>query len=831
MHKFLTTLKSFCLLFFLFVNFHLGFSQSKILVKAHKAFQQKKWSKFDRLFAKNAEKDSTSFDVSYLKYLKFSPSSPNFNAEKNYIYAFKYDSCRSVIPAKTIQGFDQKLKLTYNRSKTVDSALGLYLNQLLQLNDTLKIHKFIIAFNDERSIPEVQKFISHYLQKYISVEPNRTIQILEIKQAWLDALIQHELNSILMFRDKFPKSYCDDYAYFLEAKFAFLAATKIHSEDEYAFFKQKYPNTNFAISADSAIAEIYFNRIPNKYKIADLQQFNAKFKNSRLNNLVANRLIGLEKIDSAIHVVNLQLTGREPKVPAHVKIDLESISIQRKKRFQFDSKRKDGRKLVYSYLQYMPFFEGHILKASDYQSDEYVFVNENSGKTFDLLGKPLFCMRIDSTVQLVTENQQKNFAVGFQILTSHNKFIKPVFTQIFDSSDNSQLLDKINIEDGKILSKISDYIAKSSLTVPIGTQEFKYIDSQWTKAEFFPEIGDYQKPITVSFIENWIKLKMPFFIHAGFTSLYKYNDSNQLHAVKDKADGVMFPICTIKMDQHDYIICVANPLKGNAYNNLDKYKQLGREKDFVYIKISQAIESNELSAFPPTFKSNQLFSTAYALALFQLQYPMSMVDESFCNLLNKNYLGLDQEITKPVFRNWAVNFVQYRMSVEPLLDDILKMPLYFTFKVKLEEYNSNNQSFTVRGDKNMEPEFSFANQLNLEHQLIDQMKSMKSMCPITSLSVEHTPTMVFNKGSESDFTIHVKETDAYKILKLTDKDQSIYMRIKVQPITKALGKECKVCVNGNCDEYKLRNCKISFQAEQYEFSATQDFKQSLILKQ
>lgn len=833
MRHFLIAFRSLCLFLLMFAIAQKGFSQSKLLIKANKAFHQKKWSKFNRLSEKINKKDSISLDVSYLNYLNFSPSSPNFQAEKNYECAFKFDSSRSQLPLKQIQSFDQKLKLRYDRQNVVDSALARFLNQLLLQNDSHKIQEFILKFKDEKSIPTVQQFISHYIQKYISVESNKTIQILEIKQAWHEAFLQKELNAILMFRDKYPQSFCDELAYHLEAKYAFLQALKINSIEEFNYIKQKYSNTQFAVSADSAIAEIQFNQLSNKYKIQDLKKFNAEYKNTRLNNLVANRLIGLEKMDSVIQVVNAQLVGREPQIPSHVKIDLESITIQFKQSYRFDVKRKDGRKFIYSYVQYLPFFNGHILKASDYEKDEFVFVNEKSGKKVDLKGKPLFCMRIDSTVQLVTENLQKNAAIGFEILTStsHNHSLKPVFTQIFDSSDNSQLLDKINIEDGKILSKISDFIAKSSLTVPIGTQEFKYIDSQWVKSVFYPEIGDFQKPITKDFVDYWIKMKMPLFNLNGFNSFYRYNDSQQLIKLAEKPEGVFFPIAVKQIGNSHLITCISNPLKGNAFSNIEKYIQLGNDKDFVYIELESAIQQNELTAFPPSFNPNQLFLTAYALGLFQLQYPNSMVDEVFCNLLNKNYLGLDQEITKPVFRNWAINFVQYRMSVEPLFEDILRMPLNFTFKVKLEEYNLNNQSFTVRGDKNLEPELSFANQLNLDHQLIKEMKAMKSICPITSMSVEHTPTMVFNKGSETDFTIHVKEMDAAKVLKMKDKDQSIYMRIKITPMTKALGKECKVCINGTCDEYKLRNCKISFQADQYEFSANPDFKQSLILKQ
>ena len=833
MRQFTSFSKFSVFILLLFTGFSNGFAQSKIAIKAQKAFENKNFKKFEILNEKQKLKDSNSVDYAFLCYLKSSPNSPHF-VSKNFfefskVLEFKYDH----LSLKKQKKFSKKLKFKFRPNQLIDSSLNIYLNELLLKNDTSQIQAFVMPFNDSLTIPIVQTFISHYLQKYIDVGPSNTIKILETKFAWHEAIAQKDLNAILMFRDKFPQSFCDELAYKLEAKYAFLQAMKVNTIEEFAYIKQKYANTSFAVSADSAIAEIQFNKLPNKFKIKDLQKFNAEFKNSRLNNLVANRLIGLEKLDSAIQVINAQLVGREPKIPAHVKIDLESITIQFKQSYRFDVKRKDGRKFIYSYFQYLPFLNGHVLKASNYEKDEYVFVNEKSGKTLDLKGKPLFCMRIDSTVQLVTENQQKNAAIGFQILTStaQNNVIKPVFTQIFDSSDNSQLLDKINIEDGKILSKISDYIAKSSLTVPIGTQEFKYIDSQWIKSQFYPEIGDYQKPITIDFIDNWIKMKMPLFNNDHFHSFYRYNDSQRLVKLNEKPDGVFFPIAVKQIEKIQYVVCIANPLKGNAYSNLEKYIQLGNDKDFIFIDLENAIQQNELSAFPTSFKSNQLFSTAYALGLFQLQYPSSMVDEVFCNLLNKNYIGLDQEITKPVFRNWAVNFVQYRMSVEPLMEDILRMPLNLTFKVKLEEYNANNQSFTVRGDKNMEPELSFANQLNLDHQLIKEMKAMKSICPITSMSVEHTPTMVFNKGSETDFTIHVKEMDAAKVLKLKDKDQTIYMRIRIIPITKSLGKECKVCLNGTCDEYKLRNCKISFQADQYEFSANPEFKQSLILKQ
>ncbi len=814
--------------FFAFSQNLLG--QSKFAIKANKAFAKNKWEKFLILREKQHLKDSHSIDYAFIQWLQFSTKTPLHHPGKYYQSALKFDSLFQKLSLKNQKKYTEKLKIQYSPNLWKDSALKIFLNQLIQTNDTAQIHDFVIKFHDSASIPVVQNFITHYLQKYIAVGANRTIQILETKYAWHEAIAQKELNAILMFRDKFPNSFCDDLALKLEAHYAFLQASKVNTIEEFTYIKIKYANTIFARLADSVIAERQFSNLKNKFDLKALIAFNQQYKNSRLNNLIASRIIGLDKMDSTIVVVNKQLNLNDPKIPRNVTINLESVQIQGKKKLEFSVSRKNGRKMVYSYVQHLPFYESHVLKASDFERDEFIMVNENSGKIIDLAGKPLFCLRIDSTVELVTENQIKSGSVGVQIVKQVHQQIVPAFSQIFDTLDFSQKTDKIYSEQGKIFCKITDFISKSSLTVPIGTYVFQHGDSGWYKTDFIPEMGDYQKPITKDFCLNWIAERMPLFCAGTFASFSKMNEFRTLQSITEKPEGCLFPIAFDIVNGEEKLVCVVKPLKGADYTKIEKYKTLGLDKDFIYIELEKAISMGEIAAFPVSFNSSQLFSAAYSLGLFQTQYPSTLVDENFCYLMNKSLLVFDPEFTKPILKKWAVNFVQYRMSTEYLLDEIITVPLFFDFKVKLDEYNSNNQSFTLRADKNTNPMLTFIN-ANMENLLSNSIQSFHALSPINDLVIDHVPTMVFNKGSETDFTIHVKESDAGKLQKLADSDKTIYVRMKITPVLKPVGKECKVCATGSCDEYKLRNCKIIYQAEQYEFSSNSEFKQTLILKQ
>lgn len=819
----------FQILFFAFSQSLWG--QSKYAIKANKACANKKWEKFLVLREKQRLKDSNSIDYAFVQWVHFSSKTPFYHPKKQYQFARKFDSLFQKLSLKNQKQFTEKLKIKYVPNLWIDSSLENYLNTLIQSNDTNEIHNFVVNFHDSVSIPVVQNFIKHYLQKYIAVGANRTIQILETKYAWHEAIAEKELNAILMFRDKFPNSFCDELALQKEAYYAYLQAAKINTIEEFTYIKTKYTNTIFAHLADSVIAEKQFSNLKNQFDLGELIAFNKLYKNNRINNLIANRIIGLDKMDSTIKVVNKQLQGIDVKVPKNVLVNLESIVIQGKKKLEFSVVRKNGRKMVYSYLQYLPFYESHILKASDFEKDEYLLVNENNGKTVDLAGKPLFCLRIDSSVQLVTEFQGKSGSVGIQIVKLFQQQVVTVFSQIFDTLDFSQKTEKIYTEQGKLFCKITDFIAKSSLTVPIGTHVFHRTDSGWLKLEFIPEIGDYQKPITKDFCLNWIAERMPLFAIGTSGSFFKMNESRALQAISEKPEGCLFPIAFDNIDGHEKLICVAKPLKGSDYSKIERYKMLGLDKEFIYLDLDKATVLGEISAFPSSFNLAQLFTSAYTLGLFQTQYPSTLVDENFCYLMNKSLLVLDPEFTKPILKKWAVNFVQYRMSTESLIEEIATLPMNFTFKVKLDEYNTNNQSFTLRADKNINPSLVFINAENMENPLSKSIQMFHGLSPINDLVIDHVPTMVFNKGSETDFTIHVKESDANKLLKLADSDKTVYLRMKISPVLIPVGKECKVCATGICDEYKLRNCKISYVAEQYEFSSNAEFKQTLILKQ
>jgi len=822
--------------FFIFQFFFFAFSQSlcgqsKFAIKANKAFANKKWEKFLVFREKQRLKDSNSVDYAFVNWLQYSTKTPYSNSKKYYLSARKFDSLFVGMSLKNQKKYSEKLKLQYSANLWIDSALGQFLQSLIQSNDTVEIHNFIINFHDSISIPVVQNFIKYYLQKYISVGANRTINILETKYAWHEAIAQNELNAILMFRDKFPNSFCDDLALKKEAYYAFIQAAKINTVDEFTYIKTKYPNTQYAQLADSVIAEMHFANLKNKFDLNELISFNKIFKNLRLNNLISSRIIGLDKLDSSINWVNKQLNTNEPKIPQNVTINLESVVIQGKKKLEFTVSRKNGKKMVYSYLQYLPFYESHVLRGADFERDEYLLVNENTGKIVDLAGKPLFCLRIDSSVQLITEYQGKSGSIGIQILKQQNQRMVQIFNQVFDTVDFSQKTEKIYSEQGKIFCKITDFIAKSSLTVPIGTHVFHRSDSAWSKFEFIPEIGDYQKSITKDFCLNWIAEKMPFFCLGTFGAYYKTNEVNSLIPVSDKPEGCLFPLSFQNIKDVLYLICTVKPLKGTDYAKIEKYKSLGLDKDLVYVDFEKAHSLGELSAFPGSFNLSQLYTSAYTLGLFQTQYPSTLVDENFCYLLNKSLLVLDPEFTKPILKKWAVNFVQYRISQESLIDEITSLPMYYSFKVKLEDYNTNNQSFTLRSDKNINPTLNFINSGNMENSLFQHIQSFYSLSTINDLVIEHVPTMVFNKGSETDFTIHVKESEANKLQRLMDSNKSVFIRLKVAPVLQPLGKECKVCATGICDEYKLRNCKITYRAEQYEFSSNPEFKQTLVLKQ
>lgn len=835
-HQFLT--RFFLIIFLSFVTPQSSFSQSKFAVKAAKAHAKQNWKKFNLFVNKQRLKDSLSFDYTYLRYLSSStPSSPQFTSKSCYENTLVLFKQYNIISPKNKEAYCKTLNLCDAKIvQYLDSSLERYLNELLAKNDTIEIQTFIISYHDSMTIRTVQSFILHYLQKYISTVPTSTVKILETKYAWHEAIAQKDLNAILLFRDKYPNSFCDSLAYVYEAFFAFQHALQINTVEEFQYIKDKYIHSNFANSADSAIAIIAFNQLPDKYKIADLVEFNSKFKNTPLNAIIANRIIGLDKLDSVVKLVNQRLMNFEPVVPKNVKIEQGSITINGAKKIRFNDQniyRKTA--IVHSYLDYLPMFDAHLVRVDNYEKSIYLLVNGKTGKKHTLRGAPVFCLRIDSSVNLVCKIQNKTplDESGFQIVKLVNGELKITQEILLDTSDFSQYLDSIYTINGNIQCKISDFIAKSLIYVPFGTLEFKHGDTGWIKANFEPAIGDYQKVLDEDFLRYWIKLKMPIFKTNSSRSFYRKSKSGFYDSL-DRIDGCLFPLAFQKDSaNHVHVVCTQKPLKGTDFNNLEKYKSLGLDLDFIYFDLKNALMNREISAFPSPFLEFNRISNVYNLNLFQQQYNLEndLLDFDYCYLLNRTLFTFDETLKKDVLTKWAVNFVQFKNNHEQFFNDIKELPLLYTVKVNLEEYNVNNHSFNVRADKSVKEQLKFVVPADGQNDLMNELSGVNVLNAVNGFSIEHNPTMVFNKGSESDFTIFVNDVDAQKINKLQDKNHAVYLRIKGLPKTKVIGKFCKGCDSRNCDEYKLRNCKLEFTAEQYEFSASPDFTQSIILKQ
>ena len=830
------------ILLFIFLSFaapNFAFSQSKYAIKGSKAFAKQKWKKFSINLKKQKEKDSLSIDYLYLKHLStFTKLSPFFSPKNGYVNTKSFLDRYSQMNPKTIELYCKKLKFCEGTiSYLLDTTLSVYLNDLLIKNDTSEIQSFIKNYHDSNSIHTVQSFILHYLQKYITVEPTNTVKILEIKYAWHEAIAQKDLNAILLFRDKFPNSFCDTLAFECEAYFAFQHAMQINTLEEYQYIKDKYKRSKYSNSADSAIAIMAYNQLKDKYNIDDLVAFNAKYKNKPLNSFVSNRIIGLDKLDSVVKLVNQRLINFEPIVPQNVKIEQGSITINGAKTVKFkDQNLYQKTTQVYSYIDYLPMFDAHLIRVDNYENSNYIFVNAKTGKKLQVQGIPEFCVRIDSTAHVICKIQNRipMQESGIQIVQVIGGELVVSQKILLDTIDYSQRLDTVFARNGKIHIKISDFIQKSSLYVPFGTLELNHANDSWKKYQFIPEIGDYQKPINKEFLENWIRYKMPIFNYGTFTSFSKLSKTKNVEPVLNNLEGCLFPIA-IQSDSSGRvtIICTQKPLKGNDFHKIEKYKSLGLDLDFIYVDLNKAVSQNEIFAFPSQFAKFNRIKNIYNLNLFQHQYntESDLMDFDYCYLLTRNLLTLDESLVKNVLTRWAVNFVQYKNNNIEFFSDIQELPLNYTVKVNLEEYNTNNHSYTVRSDKNLNEQLNFMVPSDQKNDLMVELSGVNVLSNVNTFSIEHKPTMVFNKGSESDFTIFVNEFDAQKMDKLADKNRAVYMRIRITPNLKVIGKTCKGCDSKSCDEYKLRNCKLQFIAEQYEFSASPDFNQSIVLKQ
>ncbi len=836
-HQFLT--RFFLIIFFSFATPKSSLSQSKFAVKGAKVHAKENWKKFNSILDKQRLRDSFSFDYTYLKYLASSTStSPQFTAKRHYENTLSLFQQYQLLSPKNKENYCKKLNLCESKKfQFLDSALEGYLNELLVKNDTNEIQSFIITFRDSSMIPTVQSFILHYLQKYISTEPTNTVKILETKYAWHEAIAQKDLNAILLFRDKFPNSFCDSLAYHYEAYFAFQHALQINTIEEFQYIKDKYKRSTYAKSADSAIAIIAFNQLTDKYNVNDLVAFNAKYKNKPLNSFVANRIIGLDKLDSVVKLINQRLMNFEPVIPQNVKIEQGSITINGAKKVKFSDQnvyRKTA--IVHSYIDYLPKMDAHIVRVDNFENSYYIFVNAQTGKKLSVRGTPVFSVRIDSSIHVVCKIQSKipMSESGIQIVKLVDGELKISQDILLDTLDRSQRLDTVFSKEGRIAIKISDFIEKSSLYVPFGTLELRHGDSGWKKLSFIPEIGDYQKQIDQIFIENWIKLKMPIFNYGTFTSFSKLTKSKKFEMVENLIEGCLFPIAIFADSNHKIkIMCTQKPLKGVDFHNVEKYKLLGLDEDFIFIDLEKALNTKEIFAFPTQFSKFHRISNIYNLNLFQHQYNLEgdVLDFDYCYLLSRNLLTLDESLVKNVLTRWAVNFVQFKNNNFEFFKNILDLSLNYTAKVNLEEYNNNNHSFTIRSDKDLNEQLKFIVPTDQNSDLMSELLGVNVLSNVNSFNIEHKPTIVFNKGSESDFTIFVNEFDAQKMNKILDKTRTVYMRIRVSPNFNVVGKSCKGCNSKSCDEYKLRNCKLQFTAEQYEFSASPDFSQSIVLKQ
>ncbi|MDA0784287.1 MAG: hypothetical protein O2814_07055 [Bacteroidetes bacterium] len=725
---------------------------------------------------------------------------------------------------------------------------------------------------NQNSIEKIQEFLLRYPNSKYQIDASK----IEAQLAFNLVKNSNSIENLQEFRIKYNDIRYNDSSLRIEEELSYLNAKELNTIDLFESHIISYPNSRFNKSVDSMIFSYYTALIQGNYNSADLTEINRKINHTKTSKYIGRLIRKLKITDSLILLNNKIVNGSNFITPKNVTITPNSITIKSSKPILFKDKPGDDRYsgTHYEYLTYIPILESHEILKSEFDAPNPFLINEKTFKITELKGRIHEFFRIDTSFYFMDKNEcYMGNCEGFQIYKKNRNDIKRVFSFIPDSLDPEVFIDSLYYNNSKIYCSISKNEYQFNIKINIGTAEFSIIDGKWEKTNFIIPTVETNNQIDKSVISKLIETRQPFFT-SGLSNYKKESNSNSLNSNLDQSEDeektgssqyyfmysfdsygelkpletskklALYPILfvndtTIDKKRRFDLICTSSPMAGTDYANFDAYKRsYNRQNSLIFIKFDDAVRFNEIQNLPIELNDDALELQTLFYSLYNKQHPSSLSPFQFCSFMAKEYTFIDEFKKKKIIESWSKIFLQELIkrqnSINKKLDGTLNLSLY----VHVNEYNMNTKSFTIEtvnehwndyDHKSAAPDLKLLNTPNFS----SQHNNYLNQIDFFSISINNN-TQPNNKISNSSYRetliIGIDEEKAADISNILNGDRNIYLSIKTKLRERDYSINCNPCPNANCELYQLQNCKIQFDAIEFEFAANPNFKNSINVK-
>jgi hypothetical protein len=729
-----------------------------------------------------------------------------------------------------------------------------------------------IQVKNQNSIEKIQEFLLRYPNSQYQTEASS----LEAQLAFNLIKKSNRIENIKEFRTKYNDIRYNDSALRLEEKMSYIEAKELNEIELFESYVQSYPNSSFNKSVDSIIFAYHNASIQGNYNLTELKEFIKNINHTKTTKYINNLINKIYITDSLILSSNRIIKELKYNTPKNVSITPNNITIKSSKPILFKDKPGDDRYsgTHYEYLTYIPILESHEILKSEFDAPNPFLINEKTFKITELKGRIHEFFRIDTSFYFMDKNEcYMGNCEGFQIYKKNRNDIKRVFSFIPDSLDPEVFIDSLYYNNSKIYCSISKNEYQFNIKINIGTAEFSIIDGKWEKTNFIIPTVETNNQIDKSVISKLIETRQPFFT-SGLSNYKKESNSNSLNSNLDQSEDeektgssqyyfmysfdsygelkpletskklALYPILfvndtTIDKKRRFDLICTSSPMAGTDYANFDAYKRsYNRQNSLIFIKFDDAVRFNEIQNLPIELNDDALELQTLFYSLYNKQHPSSLSPFQFCSFMAKEYTFIDEFKKKKIIESWSKIFLQELIkrqnSINKKLDGTLNLSLY----VHVNEYNMNTKSFTIEtvnehwndyDHKSAAPDLKLLNTPNFS----SQHNNYLNQIDFFSISINNN-TQPNNKISNSSYRetliIGIDEEKAADISNILNGDRNIYLSIKTKLRERDYSINCNPCPNANCELYQLQNCKIQFDAIEFEFAANPNFKNSINVK-
>jgi hypothetical protein len=698
-----------------------------------------------------------------------------------------------------------------------------------------------LSWNYIKNMSSIEK-IKEFINKYPNSKYQSEAKILEIKWAYDFAKNSNSIELLQDFRNQYKNSIYIDSSLRLEESIAFDIVKLKNKVEEFENYLVNYPSSKYNRSIDSLIFSYYLKITTGNYNIASLKEIYTKINHKKSSTYFSKYIKKLEDIDSLIYLNNNIVKGKNFLVPKNVTITPNNIVIKSSKPIIFKNVGDGGDGTFYDYLTYIPLLESHELLKS---YDNPFLINEKTFKLTRLAGQIQEFFRVDSTVYFISRNECiSEDCEGFEIYRKDKSEIRSVFKYVPDSLDLEVVIDSLFFENDKIYCSIVKNSYVFDLKIELGKSEFSLINNKWEKTNMIVPVEDKSDIFDKVEMLKLIETRRPFFTSqvskneisgrdgSYYSSLYAFDDYGELKRVSINEKLALYPIQFVDNETlknfnviEDFrknritfdLICTTEPKVGIDYSNINSYSR----ESLVFIKFDNSVLFKEIQNLPVEFNEDALEFHAFSYFTYSMQHPSTLTPINFCSLITDEYKFIDEFKRKKILESWAQIFsrtlIKNRTDYKKRYNNSY---LDLTLFVKLNEYDMNEQSFTILTNYDQENNAysrDFLNHLNYFRFAI--------------FGFGNSTDYISNSGYSENFKLFVSEDKASKITDMLNGERRVYLKIRCKTREPDYSTNCNPCPNNKCNLYDLRQCEIKLDAFEYIFSASPNFSNSINVRQ